>query len=109
MSLFPNYESISAISALPPEDRYAAFKRTHSELKSVSHEYRRKCAFYAWAISIIIGVGVVPIPFAFTNGWANLFVSIWSIIAVIPVFFLASSAQKMTIAEIDHYLRNKNG
>ena len=108
MSLFPNYESIPAISALPPEDRFLAFRRAHSELKSVSAEYRRQCAFYTWTILIIIGIGMAPIPFAFTNGWINLFVSIWSIIGIFPIIYLASKQQKMRIAEIDSFLRNNN-
>jgi len=108
MNLFPSYESISAISALPPEDRFAAFKRAHAELKRNSSGYRRQCALYTWTILIIIGVGIAPLPFAISNGWINLFVSIWSIIAAVPIIYLASRQQKMRISEIDSFLRNKN-
>jgi hypothetical protein len=110
MSLFPSYESISAISALPPEDRFTAFKRAHTELKRISSDYRRQCAFYTWTILIIIGIGVAPLPFAFTNGWINLFVSVWSILATVPIVLVSSRQQKMRIREIDGFMRNnKNG
>jgi len=110
MSLFPSYKSISAISALPPEERFAAFKRAHAELKRISSDYRKKCAFYTWTILIIIVIGVAPLPFALTNSWIDLFVSIWSIIATLPIIYLVSSGQKMVISEIECFLRkNKNG
>ena len=108
MKIIPTYEDIDEIHSFPENRRFDEFKKADHELKSSSENYRKTCRSHNWAMIIVLAVGLIPMPFAFTHPMINLFVSFWSILGTILLLGIAYNAQRFVNAEIGRYLRKEN-